>query len=107
MNADRSPKRTRVLFEAVLLTPEGAQKVRIRDLSASGAKVLTEANVRAACDGLFKRGGLFAAARILWSRDQQLGLRFYRELSPEELESAFNGAATRGERMETGTRVAA
>jgi len=92
MKPDRSSKRPRVLFEAVLLTPEGARQVRVRDLSQSGAQLLTDGLVKGECDALFKRGELFAAARILWSDDRQLGLRFYRQLSTEELASAFNGA---------------
>ncbi|HEY1215298.1 MAG TPA: PilZ domain-containing protein [Bryobacteraceae bacterium] len=88
----RLPHRTRVLMTAILFTPSGAQKVRIQDLSARGAKVLTDGHIVDGCDALFKRGVLFAAARIVWSRDGKAGLSFYRELSQVELESAFNPA---------------
>jgi hypothetical protein len=42
---------------------------------------------------VFKRGGVFAAARIAWLADGKAGLSFYRELSESELDSAFNSVA--------------
>jgi hypothetical protein len=77
---------------AVLFTPDGAQNVRVQDLSAGGARLLTNAVVRDGCDAVFKRGELFAAARIAWSAKGSAGLTFYRELSELELDGAFNSS---------------
>ena len=93
--AQRKPPRTRVLMTAVLFTRDGAQRVRVQDLSAEGARLLTEAAVSEAEDAIFRRGGLFAAGRIAWSAPGRAGLSFYRGLSEAELESAFNSAADR------------
>lgn len=91
-NLDRVPRRTRVLMTATLLTPDGAQKVRVRDLSSRGARVLIEQPISDGSDALFKRGQVFAAASIVWSSRVEAGISFYRQLSSIELESAFNGA---------------
>jgi hypothetical protein len=90
--AVRVPKRTRVLMTAVLFTPDGVQNVRVQDLSARGARLLTDGQVRDGCDALFKRGQLFVAARISWSAKSSAGLIFYRELSELELDNAFNSS---------------
>lgn len=89
---DRIPKRTRVLMTGTLFTPEGAQNVRIRDISPDGAQILAEAPVPHGCDAIFKRGAIFAAARVVWSNERETGLRFYRNLSPADVESVFNPA---------------
>lgn len=93
--AERKPPRTRVLMTAVLFTRDGAQRVRVQDLSAEGARLLTETAVNEAQDAIFRRGGLFAAGRIVWSAPGRVGLSFYRGLSAAELESAFNSAGGR------------
>lgn len=87
---DRTPRRSRVLMTAVLYTPDGARNVRVQDLSAKGARILCDGPVADGCDALFKRGGVFAAARVVWASAGKAGLSFYRELSGPELDSAFN-----------------
>ncbi len=82
----RSTDRYRVLMAGTLFTPEGAQSVRIRDISRTGALIATEARAPAGCDSIFKRGKLFAAARVAWSNDKEAGLEFYRELSAGDIE---------------------
>lgn len=81
----RSSNRKRVLMTATLFTPEGALSVRVRDLSAGGANVTSVQTLPASCDVIFKRGKLFAAGRIVWSKNYEGGVRFYRYLSSEEV----------------------
>lgn len=103
--SDRTPTRTRVLMTAVLFTRDGAENVRIQDLSPKGARILVDRPLRDSCDAIFKRGAVFVAGRIVWSAPGKAGIAFYRELSEMELESAFNeqcrAAANRREPRET------
>jgi PilZ domain len=82
---ERAVERTRVLLTGTLMTPEGAVQVRVRDISPAGAQIWTERPVRAGCDAVYKRGCLFAAARIVWSEDRHAGLSFYREVPLSEV----------------------
>ncbi len=77
-------------MSATLFMPDGALRVRLRDLSTIGAHVIGEIQLPSECDALFKKAPLFVAARVVWSRDKEAGLRFYRELSADELASVFN-----------------
>jgi hypothetical protein len=88
--AARAPNRKRVLMNGTLFTPEGACKVLLRDISRTGAQVCTETPIASECDAVFKRGSVFAAARIAWSSPREAGLRFYRELTTDELDSMFH-----------------
>jgi hypothetical protein len=78
-------ERARVLMIGALITPAGTHKVTIRDVSRTGAHVLIKDELPSGCDVLLKRGALFAAAQVVWVRDNEAGLRFYRELSPDEI----------------------
>lgn len=91
----RRTKRTRVLMTGTLMTPYGAFKVRIRDISRTGAQIGAEAMVPPDCDAILKRGSLFAAARVSWSRGSEAGLRFYRQLEAEEVDSTLHQLVTR------------
>jgi len=104
--SDRVGARTSVLMTAILFTREGAQNVRVKDLSAQGARILADAPLRDGCDAIFKRGAVFVAGRIAWSAPGNAGVRFYRDLSAPELESAFN-AQSRGSPMATNDSAAA
>ena len=88
--APRVGKRKRVLMTGILFTPDGALRVRLRDVSSTGAHVLAESRMLSDCDALFRKGPLYVAARVAWSRDNEAGLRFYRELSSEELAAVFH-----------------
>ena len=85
----RAAKRMRVLVSGTLFTPSGAQRVLVRDISQTGALIGCEGPVPPNCDAIFKRGDLFAAAHVAWSVDHEAGLRFYRELTSEEVKSAL------------------
>jgi hypothetical protein len=82
-------KRTKVLMSCVLVTLEGAQSVKLHDISRSGAHISGSSPVRRDGDVLFKRGSLLAAARVVWVTGDEAGLRFYRELSADEIEGTL------------------
>lgn len=82
---ERMVERRRVLLTGTLMTPEGAVQVRVRDISPAGAQIWSERPIRAGCDAVYKRGPLFAAARVVWSDDHHAGLSFYRPLALEQL----------------------
>lgn len=79
----------------VLTTPAGTKRIRIKNISRTGAQVASDDHIPDNCDVLFKRGSLFAAARVAWVADGEAGLRFYRELSPEEVDGALPGTLLR------------
>ena len=91
----RSDKRTKVLMIGTLLTPEGAQRVKIRDISSTGAHLCSTGLIADGCDALFKRGSLFAAARVAWTGQDEVGINFYRDLSPGEVASTFHPVVNR------------
>ena len=95
IESERCLKRTRVLMTGTLLTPDGAFRVRIRDISQTGAQIAAEGTVRATSDAVLKRGSLFVATRVSWARGNDAGLEFYRELSPREVDSAFHALPLR------------
>ena len=81
----RKLDRKHVLLNAIIISPEGAQAARISDLSPSGVQVTCEHPPSLDCDVIFKRGEVFAAARVAWSNETGAGLQFYRELDPSEV----------------------
>jgi len=90
--APRSAKRTRVLMVGTLVSPIGLQKVRIRDISTTGALVIAPKEIAVGCDALLQRGSLFAVARVAWIRGDEVGPEFYRGLSATELEECMPGS---------------
>jgi hypothetical protein len=84
----RKGARTRVLMRGTVYTPEGAAMVWIRDISSTGALVQGETRLPSECDVIFKRGPIFAAAKIAWSNDTGAGIEFYRDLAECEVASA-------------------
>ena len=89
VQASRQAKRARVLMNAALVTGSGSQKVTVRDISRAGAHVLGVRGLCGDCDVVFSRGDLFTAARVARVDGAEAGLRFYRELSPEEIDAAL------------------
>jgi len=82
-------KRTKVLMSCVLVTPDGAQSVKLHDISRGGAHISASRPVRSDCGVLFERGSLLVAARVVWVTGDEAGLRFYRELSADKIEGAL------------------
>ncbi|HVM37096.1 MAG TPA: PilZ domain-containing protein [Sphingomicrobium sp.] len=95
---DRFAKRKRVLMTGVLFTPDGAIKVRVRDISATGANLHADIRMLPDCDAVFKKGPVFAAARVAWCRDRDVGINFYRELTEQEVAQLFHPVVLEGER---------
>ena len=65
----------------------------IRDISPAGAHVTCREKLPSNCDVLLKRGSLFAAARLTAVSGDEASLRFYRELSNDEIEGALMAGA--------------
>ena len=82
-------KRTKVLMACVLVTPAGAQSVRLHDISRSGAQISAGGPIPKDCDVLFKRGALCTGARVVWVAGGEAGLKFYRELSPDAIDGTL------------------
>jgi len=95
IQASRGTSRARVLMTGMLLTPVGNVKIVIRDISRSGAQVAIRDDIPNDCDVLFKRGPVYAAAHVAWVEDGEAGIRFYRELSPDEIEGTLPAALLR------------
>ena len=83
----RRTDRKRVIMIGVLVTCGGSHRVRIRDFSSKGAQVVVENAIEPKCDVLLKRGDLCAAAQVAWIKGDEVGLTFYRPISPEDLAS--------------------
>lgn len=95
LSSSRTRDRTPVLMTATLLTPDGAHRVLIRDISPTGAQIIAEGPLPDHCDALFKRGALFAAAHVVWTRGNDAEIGFYRELSIQEVDSTFHPVVPR------------
>ena len=89
----RKPKPTRVLISCELLTPINTVRVTLRDISRSSAHVIGARTVPSDCDAILRRGSLFAAVRVQSVKDNEAQLKFYRQLSLDEIDSILPGAA--------------
>ncbi len=96
----RSDNHARVLMVGSLTTHDGVRKVTIRDISRNGAQIACDEHIPADCDVMFKRGTLFAAAHVAWADKGEAGLRFYREISEEEIDGCLPAALLRGPRKD-------
>jgi hypothetical protein len=88
LEASRNGPRKRVLMRGTLFTPDGAFVVWVRDVSTTGALVSCKDRLPVGCDVIFKRGEIFAAAHLAWSNDTGAGVKFYRDLSNDEIARA-------------------
>jgi hypothetical protein len=91
----RRGRRAQVYMSGELSTPTGETKVTIRDISASGAHIISEQPLGSASLVYLKRGTLCAAAHVAWVNGNEAGLRFERELSPLELKQSMPTAILR------------
>ena len=85
----RRADRKRVLMRATMISTEGAQTARIRDLTSSGAGIACDRPPASGTDVILNRGELFIAARVVWSDATSAGLEFYREVPVEEVAALF------------------
>lgn len=93
LESARPADRRRVLISGLLVTPAGDRRVMIRDISPTGAQVTCREKLPGSCDVLLKRGSLFVAARVTSADGDEAALRFYRELSDDEIERALLSGA--------------
>ncbi len=84
---NRAAGRNRVMLAAQLLTRSGEEPVRVRDLSGNGAKLVAPPIAEEGTDVILRHRDLFAAAKVQWVRDGEIGIEFYRA-QPSELEAA-------------------
>ena len=87
----RKPKPTRVLISCELLTPINTVRVTLRDISKTSAHVIGARTVPADCDAILRRGPLFAAVRVVSVKDNEAQLKFYRQLSLDEIGAILPG----------------
>jgi hypothetical protein len=88
LDESRKGPRKRVLVRGTLFTPDGAFAVWVRDVSASGALISCKDRLPIGCDVIFKRGEIFAAAHVAWADETGAGVKFYRDLSADEVAAA-------------------
>lgn len=74
----RNAPRKHVLMQATIIGIDGQQRVQVKDLALSGARVLTERPLEEGRDILFRRNDECRAARVAWARKDEAGLQFYR-----------------------------
>lgn len=87
-DARRSRRRT-VLMRATLIGTDGAQTVRLKDLTGEGAGIACQSPLQSGADVILRRGELFIAARVAWTDGLNAGLEFYRPVAMEELAASF------------------
>lgn len=78
---------------ATVTSPTGSHKVLVRDISREGAQIYADQSISVDQDACFRRGPIFVAARIVWCRNGIAGLKFYRELTTSERDTAFHSVA--------------
>ena len=86
----RNVDRKRVLMKAAVIAIDGSHDVRVYDLTVSGARIEGKVILPVGEDVVFKRGGLFVAAKVAWSNRSGTGLCFYREVPARELATTFH-----------------
>lgn len=79
-NDARKEIRKRMLAVARLYTGTGWHNVRVKDISAIGARIAFVSEQATKGDLLFVRGDDIIAARIVWLNGNEAGLQFYREI---------------------------
>ena len=76
----RKQQRKRVLMHAIIIGTDGEHRVRITDLTESGARLAASHGLRSGVDVIFKRGMLAVAAHVAWATRTAAGIKFYRKL---------------------------
>ena len=81
----RQQQRTRVLMHATVIGADGERRVRVSDLTASGARLAGGHGLNSGSDVIFKRSVLAVAARVAWTSREGAGLEFYRKIDSAAL----------------------
>lgn len=76
----RKQQRKSVLMHATIIATDGEHRVRISDLTESGARVGASHGLRSGADVIFKRGMIAVAAHVAWVSRTGAGVKFYRKL---------------------------
>lgn len=87
-------KPTRVLIACELFTPLSTQKVTVRDISRTSAHISGVRSITGDCDAILRRGSLFVAVRVSQVSGDEATLKFYRQLTPDEIARALPGASS-------------
>ena len=77
----RRARRKRVLIRATLISTDGPQTVRVKDLTSEGAGIRCDVPLTVGTDVILERSDLFVAARVVWAEGANAGLEFYRPLT--------------------------
>ena len=72
-------------MRATIITVDGAQSARVRDLTDTGAGIVSDLPLDEGTDVIFNRSNLLVAARVVWTHGTEAGLEFYRPVPLEEL----------------------
>jgi len=72
-------------MRATIITVDGAQSARVRDLTDTGAGIVADSPLAEGTDVIFNRSNLLVAARVVWTNGTEAGLEFYRPVPLEEL----------------------
>ena len=80
----RKSERSGAILQGQIICSAGTIKVRIFNLSATGAGVKTSVPIPPDCDLMLTRGGLFVASRLVWTVGAYAGLKFYHNVSLED-----------------------
>lgn len=75
----------RVLMRGTVFAPDGAHVVWIRDIAEDGALVTCDTPLPKGRDVIFKRGPIFAAAFVDWTKATSASLKFYRPVDEHDL----------------------
>ena len=90
-DARRRLERKRVILKASIISFDGIQDVRIRELSPSGVQIWCRDPLEKDGEVIFCRGNIFIAARVVWQHDGSAELEFHRPLDPaQRREIAFS-----------------
>lgn len=96
MRAHSAPKETvarrAVLLTATLFAGEATHSVIIRNISATGARLLCKVPLVENCEVVLKKRPIFADARVVWSKQGEAGLQFYSPLPLSQLDFTINSS---------------
>ena len=82
---NRRSRRSNLLMTATLELSGKAMPVKLRNLSAEGARVEGDQLPVEGTELRFRKGNLSADARVVWSEGKQAGIRFGQKLDPVEV----------------------
>jgi hypothetical protein len=93
----RSAERKRVLMRATVLCARGSIQVRIKNISSLGALLNCSGGLPLGEDVLFRRGGIFVAAKIIRAHKAEAALKFYTPLLNSDMQTLFHPVIFEGD----------